>query len=163
MCWPSVVWRCWLGSRKGIRPVIKRSGGVLALLSVWSEMQTCHCHSLSLASVKSRLVLPFWYQLTRVVSDTGPLNGCVLCAGLVLSENAKQQSAACLVVCLPCLILLIIWCICSYINAFYDYLHCQGVTSIHLGFSFQETFFIWQFALTCFDWYLFFCASVVLL
>jgi len=37
----------------------------------------CHCHSLSLASVKSRLVLPFWYQLTRVVPDKGPVNGCV--------------------------------------------------------------------------------------
>jgi len=36
-----------------------------------------HCHSLSLASVKSRLVLPFWYRLTRVVPDKGPLNGCV--------------------------------------------------------------------------------------
>ena len=37
------------------------SGGVLAWLSVWSEVQTCiwpswcHCHLLSLASVKSRL------------------------------------------------------------------------------------------------------------
>jgi len=47
------------------------SGGVLAWLSVWSEVQTCiwpswcHCHSLSLASVKSRLVLPFWYRPTR--------------------------------------------------------------------------------------------------
>ena len=28
-----------------------------------------HRHSLSLASVKSRLVLPFWYQLTRVIPD----------------------------------------------------------------------------------------------
>ena len=28
----------------------------------------CHCHSLSLASVKSRLVLPFWYRLTRAGS-----------------------------------------------------------------------------------------------
>ena len=43
----------------------KLCGGVLAWLSVWSEVQTCiwpswcHCHSLSLASVKSRLVLPF--------------------------------------------------------------------------------------------------------
>jgi len=52
-------------------------------LSVWSEVQTCiwpswcHCHSLSHASVKSRLVLPFWYRLTRVVPDEGPLNGCV--------------------------------------------------------------------------------------
>jgi len=32
---------------------------------------------LSLASVKSRLVLTFWYWLTRVVLDKGPLNGCV--------------------------------------------------------------------------------------
>ena len=31
----------------------------------------------SLASVKSRLVLPFWYRLTPVVLDKGPLNGCV--------------------------------------------------------------------------------------
>ena len=41
------------------------SGGVLAWLSVWSEVQTCilpswyHCHSLSLASVKSTLVFTF--------------------------------------------------------------------------------------------------------
>ena len=28
-------------------------------------------------SNKSRLVLPFWYLLTRVVLDKGPLNGCV--------------------------------------------------------------------------------------
>ena len=51
--------------------------------SVWSEVQTCtrsswcHCHSLSLAPVTSRLVLPFWYRLTRVVPDKWPLNGCV--------------------------------------------------------------------------------------
>ena len=55
-------------------PVCKKlSGGVLAWLSVWSEVQTCiwpswcHCHSLSPASVESRLVLPFWYRLTWVV------------------------------------------------------------------------------------------------
>ena len=61
----------------------KLSGGVLAWLSVWSEVQTCtwpswcHCHSLSLASVKSRLVLPFWYWLTHVVLEKVLLNGCV--------------------------------------------------------------------------------------
>ena len=55
---PWVLWCCWLGGRK------KLSGWVLALLSVWSEVQTwtwpswCHFHSLSLASVKSILVLP---------------------------------------------------------------------------------------------------------
>ena len=37
----------------------------------------CHCHLLSLASVKSRLVLLFWYRLTRVVPEKGPLNGCM--------------------------------------------------------------------------------------
>ena len=31
----------------------------------------------AVASVKSRLVLPFWYWLTRVVPEKGPLNGCV--------------------------------------------------------------------------------------
>ena len=46
----------------------------------------CHCHSLSLASVKSRLVLPFWYRLTWVVPEKGPLNGCVcVCARLAIS------------------------------------------------------------------------------
>jgi len=58
---------------------------VLAWLSVWSEVLTCiwpswcHYHSLSLASLKSRLVLPFWYRLTRVVPDKGPLNSMCVC------------------------------------------------------------------------------------
>ena len=60
---PSVLWRCWLGGRKGIRPVKNLSGGVLAWLSVWSKVQTClqpsccHCLSLSLPLVKSSFVL----------------------------------------------------------------------------------------------------------
>ena len=81
---PLVLWHCWLGSRKGIWPVKKLERcGVLAWLSVWSEVQIClwpslcHCHSLSLASVKSRLALLFWYRLARVVPEKGPLNGCV--------------------------------------------------------------------------------------
>ena len=50
-----------VGRQEGIWPE-KLSGGVLAWLSVWSEVQTCiwpsrcHCHSFSLASVKYRLV-----------------------------------------------------------------------------------------------------------
>ena len=35
----SVLWRCWMGGRKGIRPVKKLSGGMLAWLSVWGEVQ----------------------------------------------------------------------------------------------------------------------------
>ena len=68
-----------LVGRQEWHPACKKlSGGVLARSSVWSEVQTCiwpswcHCHSLSLASVKSRLVLPFWYRLTRVVPEKGP-------------------------------------------------------------------------------------------
>ena len=85
---PSVLWFCWLGGRKDIRPV-KTERWMLALLSVWSEVQTCiwpswyHCRSLSRASVKSRLVLPFWYRLTWVVPDKGPLSGCMCVRGHV--------------------------------------------------------------------------------
>ena len=46
--------------------------------------QLTHCNSLSLASVKSRLVLHFWYHLTRVVLDKGPLNVCVCVCGFTL-------------------------------------------------------------------------------
>ena len=93
---PSVLWRCWLGGRKGIQFCKKLSGEVLAWLSVWSETQTCiwpswcHCHSLSLASVKSRLVWPFWYQPTRVVPEKGPLNGCVCGCVMKWIYSSKQ-------------------------------------------------------------------------
>ena len=56
---------------------------MLAWLSVWSKVQPCtwhswcHCLSLSLASLKSRLIWPFWYRLTQVVPEKGPLNVCV--------------------------------------------------------------------------------------
>ena len=72
-----------VGRQEGHLACKKWSGGVLAWLSVWSELQTCirpcwfHCHSLSLASVKSRSVSAFWYRLTWVVPEKGPLNGCV--------------------------------------------------------------------------------------
>ena len=54
-----------VGRQGGHLACKKLSGGVLAWLYVWSEVQTCiwpsgyHCHSLSLASMKSRLVLTF--------------------------------------------------------------------------------------------------------
>jgi len=72
-----------VGRQDGHPACKKLSGGVLAWFSVWSEVQTCiwpsgfHCHSLSLAPVKSRLVSPFWCRLTWVVPDWGLLNGCV--------------------------------------------------------------------------------------
>ena len=83
-----------VGRQEGHPACKKQSGGVLAWLSVWSEVQTCiwpswcHCHSLFLAPVKSRLVLPFWYRLTQVVLEKRPLNGCSGCS--CSSEVVKQ-------------------------------------------------------------------------
>jgi len=107
---PTVLWRCWLGSRKGIRPVKKISGGVLAWLSVRGEVQmcislsACHSHLLSLTSVKSRLVLPFGTWLTRVILDKiqRAKNGCVC---VTVQHYAKAVYA--IVVCLS------VWCACS--------------------------------------------------
>ena len=72
-----------VGRQEGHPACKKLSSEVLAWLYVWSEEQThiwpswCHCHSLSLAPVKSRLVLPLWYWFTWVVPEKGPLNRCV--------------------------------------------------------------------------------------
>ena len=81
---PSVRWCCWLGNRNSIRQerhpafdvhlACKKTewwgAGVVICLEraatcIWPSWR--HCHSLSLASVKSRLVLPFWYGLTSGV------------------------------------------------------------------------------------------------
>ena len=79
-----------VGRQEGhIRPVKNLEWWVLAWLSVWSEVQTCiimtqlvplllavSCFS------KIQIGLPFWYRLTWVVPEKGPLNGCV-CACVV--------------------------------------------------------------------------------
>jgi len=47
---------------------------------------------LSLASVKSRLVLPFWYQFTQVVLDIRPLNVCVcVCVNFIVCCSELQM------------------------------------------------------------------------
>ena len=61
---PSLLWRCWLGVRKGIGPVkiwvMRCWCGYL-----WSKVQIacvwfswCHCHSIISASAKSRMAYP---------------------------------------------------------------------------------------------------------
>ena len=68
----------------------------MAWLSVWCEVQICiwpswcHCHSLSLAPVKSRLVVPYW--LTWVVPEKGPLNGRV-CLEMDEQPHVLKQSS----------------------------------------------------------------------
>ena len=53
---PSVIWRCWLGGRKGIRPVKTEwwDAGMVICLGWDADLHMpswCHCHSLSLAPV----------------------------------------------------------------------------------------------------------------
>jgi len=80
---PSVLWRCWLGGRKGIRPVKNRvvgcwhsclSGARCRLAYGTADATATHCLLLQWN--------PDWFYLsgtglTRVVPDKGPLNRCV--------------------------------------------------------------------------------------
>jgi len=47
----------------------------------------------SLASFKSKLVLPFWYRLTQVVLEKRLLNGCCCCitVEVVMQNFAKSE------------------------------------------------------------------------
>jgi len=82
---PSVLWHCWLGIRKSIWPVNIEWWGVGVVICLERGADCLHMvQSMpphpktpsSLAWFKSRLVLPFWYQLTQVVLEKRPLNGC---------------------------------------------------------------------------------------
>jgi len=77
--------------------LLKMSGRVLVWVSFCGEVQTCmwsrwcHCHSLSLASVKSRLLLTFCYRLTRVVPDKGLLNVLLLLLLYVITGSITRR------------------------------------------------------------------------
>ena len=92
-----------VGQQEGHPACKKLSGEVLAgYLSgarcrlAYSPADATGTHCL-FALVKSRLVLPLWYRLTRVVPDKGPLNGyvcvCVFvyCSLVLLYTQYLQQ------------------------------------------------------------------------
>jgi len=73
------------GIRKSIRPVKIEWWGVGVVICLERGAACLHMVLLmpqhpkipsSLASFKSRLVLPFWYRITQVVPENRPLNGC---------------------------------------------------------------------------------------
>ena len=81
-----MLWRCWLGSRKGIWPVKTEQWGagmVICLergvdLHMAQRMQlplTDSC--LSKIQIRFYLSGTFWYRLTWVVPDKGSLSVCV--------------------------------------------------------------------------------------
>ena len=69
---------CWRGYLSGARCRL-----------AYGPADATATHSPSLASVKCRLVLPFWYRPTRVVPEKGPLNGCV-CVCICLNINKSD-------------------------------------------------------------------------
>ena len=82
---PSVLWHFSLGIRMSIRPVRIEWWEVgVGICLEWGAdclhmVQLMPLHPKtpsSLASFKSRLVLPFWYWLTQVVLEKRSLNGC---------------------------------------------------------------------------------------
>ena len=56
-----------------------------------ADLHMAQLMPLSLASVKSRLILPFCYRLTRVVPEKGPLNGCVCVCVFKLLETIEHS------------------------------------------------------------------------
>jgi len=92
---PSVLWHCWLGGRKGIRPVKNWVVGCWrgclgwgADLHIAQQMPlplTISCSSKS-RLVLTFLVLPFWYLLTRVVPD-------------IFQKSSKTVVCVCVCVC----------------------------------------------------------------
>jgi len=89
---PSVLWCCWLGSRKGIRPVKTEWWGNGVVLSgarcKWFAYGPTDAIATSsfLAPVKSRMV-SFWCRITQVVLEKRPLNGCSSSSNLKLKRN----------------------------------------------------------------------------
>jgi len=70
-----------------------------ARLSVWSEVQMicirsswCHSHPSSLASLKSRMVLPFWCRITQVVLEKRLFNGCLFVSRLTKNWKWKWET-----------------------------------------------------------------------
>ena len=91
---PSVLWQCSLGSRKGIRPVKTEwwDAGVVICLGQGADSHMTQLMPLPFTvscSSKCRLVLFFWYRLTRVVLDKGPVNGCCCCLLLHASNEIR--------------------------------------------------------------------------
>jgi len=119
-CCPSVP---WLGGRKGIRPVktewwgagvviCPERGADLHMAQLMPLPLTVSCFS------KIQTGLPFWYRLTRVVPEKGPLNGCVC-----IQCCPAWQLVSCMIDC-DC-------CVCRQLmNVDYYYYYCQQKTQV---------------------------------
>ena len=81
---PSVLWRCWLGGRKGTRPVKNWVVGCWRGYLSGAKGRLAYGPADATASVKSRSVLPFWYRLTQVVPKRAIKQACVCVCYVIL-------------------------------------------------------------------------------
>ena len=77
----SVLWRCWLGNRKGIRPVKTEwwgTGVVICMEQGANDLHMaswCHCHPIISCFSKIQNGLAFSYRLSQVVQEKRLLKG----------------------------------------------------------------------------------------
>ena len=107
---PSALRHCWLGARKsiwsvkiewwGVGMVICRERGadclhIVQLMPLQPKIpSSVHLETQSpLASVKSGLILPFWYRLTQVVLEKRPLNMCNFAHTIHLFAAVSKHAA----------------------------------------------------------------------
>ena len=86
-----------VGQQEG-HPVCKTlewwGAGVVICLERGADLHTAQLMSLPLTVSRfSRILigLPFWYRLTRVVPEKGPLNGCVLLSGTTWVSREPER------------------------------------------------------------------------
>ena len=89
---PSSALMLLFGRQEGHPACKTLSGGVLPCRGYLSgaRCRLAYGHSLSVALVKSRLVLPLCYRLTQVVPDKGPLNVCVCCLSAAVRLRPRR-------------------------------------------------------------------------
>ena len=66
---PSVLWHCWLGDRKGIRRVKKLDVGLLVM--IWLELCTTYSSSSPVVSTTSIILCFNKHRLTQVHLESG--------------------------------------------------------------------------------------------
>ena len=77
---PSVLWHCWLGGRKGIRPVKNErwGAGVVVCLERGADLHMVQLMPLPLTvSCFSKIQIGFTFLVPAQVPEKGPLNVCV--------------------------------------------------------------------------------------
>jgi len=83
--WPSVLWRCWLDGRKGIRPV-KNMGGWCR----WALVSPDGVTTSRMVGVSASVNLPLHHKVQKFSSETGSPGWC---------QKKGRKTVVCVYVC----------------------------------------------------------------